>query len=175
MHLHYDGELTIEAPQEKVWAFINNPGQVGHCLPDLQELNVKDDRHFDAVVRIGVGPVRGRFKMEVELQPEEAPRRGGLRLRGSGMGSGLQLTARIELEPAGEGATRFRWGADADVSGPLATVGGRLLDNQARKITEQLFATIRANLEDQAGSASTGTGGAGGGAESGGSGNGGAT
>lgn len=164
MHLHYEGELTIQAPQEEVWAFINDPARVGRCLPDLQELNPKDERHFDAVVRIGVGPVRGRFRMEVELLPEEAPRRGGLRLRGSGMGSGLQLQARMELEPAGDGSTLFRWEADADVSGPLATVGGRLLDNQARKVTEQLFASIRATLEGNAGAGPAGPGGAGGGA-----------
>ena len=164
LHLHYDGELTIAAPQEKVWEFINDPARVGRCLPDLQQLDTKDERHFDAVVRIGVGPVRGRFRMEVELQPEEAPRRGGLRLRGSGMGSGLQLQARIELEPAGDGTTRFRWEAEADVSGPLATVGGRLLDNQARKVTEQLFASIRANLENGARTGAAGSSAAGEGA-----------
>jgi carbon monoxide dehydrogenase subunit G len=145
MKLQMQGSEHIRALPEAVRRFVTDPAQVGRCLPDLQELDVVDHRRLVAFVRVGVGPVRGRFKLEVDLGGEGE----GLtmRLKGSGMGSGLQMQSRMRLTPAGEGTTVLDWDAEAAVSGPLASVGGRLLDAQARKTTQQLFDAIRRNLE----------------------------
>ena len=44
------------------------PQKVGHCLPDVVDVTVHDPTHFDAVVKVGVGPVRGKFKFKFELR-----------------------------------------------------------------------------------------------------------
>lgn len=146
MRLKYEGELAIEAPQSEVWEFVTTPERVGRCLPDLQELHVQDRHRFEATVRVGVGPVRGPFRLQVELSEQEPGAAASLRIRGSGMGSGLELASSIALSPDGERATRMRWSAEGAVFGPLATVGGRILDAQARKTIEQLFDNIRRAL-----------------------------
>jgi len=144
MNLKIDGTEHIAVPAAAVWRFVSDPGSVGRCLPDLQELQVVDPQHLIAFVKIGVGPVRGRFKMEMALAPGDGEL--GLRLKGSGLGSGLQMKAQLRLAGAAAG-TDLHWTAEASVSGPLASVGGRLLDAQAKKTVQQLFANIRHSLE----------------------------
>ncbi len=145
MKLQMSGTERIAATRDAVWHFVTDPAQVGRCLPDLQELQVVDGQHLTALVKIGVGPIKGRFKMEVALDPGADAL--DLRLKGSGMGSGLQMSSQLRLTAAGAGATELQWQAEAAVSGPLASVGGRLLDAQAKKTTLQLFENIRQNLE----------------------------
>ncbi len=45
-----------------------------------------------------------------------------------------------------ETETALKWNAEAEVRGPLAAVGGRVLDAQARKVIEQAFAKVRVRL-----------------------------
>lgn len=146
VNLNFQGIEPVRTAPATARAFVLDPQRVGRCLPDLQELQVADSRHFVAYVKVGVGPVRGRFRLDVELDPGDGSDGAGLSLTGSGMGSGLSLTSRLRFEPS-EQDTNLVWEARAAVSGPLATVGGRLLEGQARKVIEQLFRSIRQELE----------------------------
>lgn len=141
------GVEQIQAGMSAVSRFVIDPSQVGKCLPDLQELTVTDPQHFTAFVKIGIGPIRGRFKMEVELQPLADGGEMAMKLKGSGMGNGLAMNSVIKLVAAAADRTELHWSAEASVSGPLAGVGGRLLEGQAKKTTEALFANIRQALE----------------------------
>jgi len=62
-------------------------------VPELIEGTVRDSSHFEAVVRVGVGPVRGRFTFKFELQPDPATRRMQMRISGGGFGSAVDMTA----------------------------------------------------------------------------------
>lgn len=145
MKLQLSGTEQITAPGAAVRTFLLSPEQVGRCMPDLQELRVPDERHAVAIVKLGLGPIRGTFKLEVELPPADGDEI-HLKMKGSGMGNGLTLTAVMRTSETGPGATELAWSADAAVSGPLAGLGGRLLEGQARKTTELLFANIRQAL-----------------------------
>ena len=87
MNLQYTGEEKIPAGLDTVWAFVTDPEKVGHCFPDVIDVSVQDSTHFDAVVKVGVGPVRGKFKMKVELLPASSKRRIDMKMSGSGFGS----------------------------------------------------------------------------------------
>jgi carbon monoxide dehydrogenase subunit G len=144
--LQYDGEEQIPADPATVWAFVNDPDKVGHCLPDLLTLTVHDPKHFDAVVKVGVGPVRGKFTFKFELQPDEAARRMNMKITGGGFGSAIDLTAGANIT-AGEGpGTMLRWDGSAVMRGPVAAIGGRVLDGQAKKLITQTFANVREQL-----------------------------
>lgn len=147
MKMQLNGVEKISAAKATVRGFVLDPNRVGACLPDLQELQVADERHMTALVKIGIGPIRGKFKMEVELNPLAGGDEITMSLKGSGMGNGLTMSSAMRLVETGAGTTELHWSADAAVSGPLVGVGGRLLEGQAKKTTEQLFANIQRQLE----------------------------
>jgi carbon monoxide dehydrogenase subunit G len=146
MNLHYSGEETITAGAEAVWSFVTDPGKVGHCFPDVIEVTVHDATHLEAIVRVGVGPVRGKFKLKVELMPDSVRRRIGMKVSGGGFGSAIDLTAGADVVAAGAGTTLLKWDGEAIARGPVATVGGRVLEAQAKKLIEQAFANVRQAL-----------------------------
>jgi uncharacterized protein len=147
VNLQYSGQEQIPADQPTVWTFVNDPEQIGHCLPELVELTVHDPTHFDAVVRVGVGPVRGKFKFKFELQPDEPAKRMNMKIAGGGLGSAVDLTAGADVLPAADtGGTILNWSGTAVMRGPVAAVGGRVLDAQAQKLIAQTFGNVRERL-----------------------------
>jgi|GEM_PF-479175 len=148
MRIQMSGVEHVSVAPEQAFAFVTDPNRVGRCMPDLDELQVSDSRHFVAVVKVGVGPVRGRLKIEAEMKTDDA-RLGDLDLtaKGSGMGSGMVLTSHMHIEPTGGGGAELQWSAETSVSGPLASVGGRLLEGQAKKKTQAMFDAIRQALQ----------------------------
>lgn len=146
MNLEYSGEEKIPASHAIVWAFVTDPEKVGRCLPDVLDVTVQDLTHFEAVVKVGVGPVRGRFKVKVELVPDSSGRRLDMKISGGGFGSAVDLTAGADIEDAGDGTTTLTWSGQAVARGPIAAVGGRVLDAQAQKLIGQSFANVRQQL-----------------------------
>ena len=146
MKLQYNGQERITAGVDQVWAFVNDPEKVGRCLPDVIDVTVQDPTHFDALVAVGVGPVRGRFKFKFELQPDAASRRMNMKISGGGLGSALDLTAGADIVAADPSTTLLNWSGEAVMRGPVAAIGGRVLDAQAQKLITQTFANVRSKV-----------------------------
>jgi carbon monoxide dehydrogenase subunit G len=146
VNLQYSGEELIAADKAAVWRAITDPAWVGRCIPEVVDVTVHDPTHFDAVAKVGVGPVRGNFKFRFELVPSAAGDRMDLKINGGGFGSAIDLTAGAEVVDAGGGQTRLNWSGQAVARGPVAAVGGRVLDAQAQKLISQTFANVRERL-----------------------------
>jgi carbon monoxide dehydrogenase subunit G len=147
--LQYNGQERIAAGLEAVWAFVNDPDKVGHCLPDVIDVTVHDPMHFDAVVAVGVGPVRGRFRFKFELQPDASAHRMNMAITGGGLGSAFDLTAGADIVAIDPSTTMLNWRGEAVMRGPVAAIGGRVLDAQAQKLITQTFANVRRNVTGQ--------------------------
>jgi carbon monoxide dehydrogenase subunit G len=115
-------------------------------MPEVKEVTVQDPTHVDTIVQVAVGPVRGKFKLKVELLPNPSNRRIDMKISGGGFGSAVDLTAGADVVDAGNGTTLLKWSGQAVARGPVAAVGGRVLDAQARKLIEQAFANVRQQL-----------------------------
>jgi carbon monoxide dehydrogenase subunit G len=144
--LQYTGEEKIPVGLDTVWAFVTDPGKVGRCFPELVDVTVQDSTHVQAVVKVGVGPVRGNFKLKVELLPDPSKRRLDMKMSGGGFGSTVDLTAGADLVDAGDGTTLLKWSGQAEARGPIAAVGGRVLDAQAKKLITEAFGNVRQQL-----------------------------
>ncbi|MDQ7843707.1 MAG: carbon monoxide dehydrogenase subunit G [Armatimonadota bacterium] len=147
MPLHYEGMLAIRAGRRQVWGFLVDPHRVSRCLPDVQSLDVLGEGRFRAVVRVGVAFIRGNFTFEVTMRDLQEPAHAVIAGRGSGLGSGVDVTSTVDLADGEGGVTELRWTADVVVSGPLATVGARLLDSTVERKTAELFECVKAQLE----------------------------
>jgi carbon monoxide dehydrogenase subunit G len=142
----YQGDFVLDLPRSSVWAFVTDPHRVGPCIPDLLQLDVESETRFLAVVRVGVGPVRGKFNLQTEMTVTEPEVSAELSISGGGMGSRVDLKAQVALSDTENGGTKLSWRCDAAISGPIASLGGRLIDNEAKKITEKMFANLREAL-----------------------------
>jgi carbon monoxide dehydrogenase subunit G len=146
VNLQNSGEEKIPASLDAVWIFVNDPEKVGHCFPDVVDVTVQDPTHLEATVKVGVGPVRGKFTLKVELLPDASKRHLDMKMSGGGFGSTVDLTAGADLVDAGDGTTLLKWSGQAEARGPIAAVGGRVLDAQTRKLVEQAFGNVRRQL-----------------------------
>jgi carbon monoxide dehydrogenase subunit G len=144
--MHFAGTLTINQARAQVWAFLTDPKAVGNCVPDLEHLEVTEEGHFRAVVRAGIGPVRGKFAFDVTWQDLNEPSHARMTARGKTMGSAVTVDSSMDLTEVDDG-TALAWSADVVVHGMIASVGARLLEGFAEKQTQQFFACIRSKLE----------------------------
>ena len=145
--MRFQGDVTIEAPRQRAWEFLTDPHQVTQCAPDVRSLDVQDDQRFTVVVRAGVGPVKGTFTFAVTWLEREAPERARVQARGKIPGSAVDMMTEMTLTETGDAQTVLHWEADVSVKGVIASVGGRLIQGAADKITQQLFACIKSKLE----------------------------
>lgn len=151
MKLSYSGQEKVQAAPAMVWAFVQDPARVAACLPDVQDIKVIDASHLEATVNVGVGMVRGKFKFNIEVQPDQEAGRVNVNVKGGGLGSVIDMTAGANVVDNGDGTTTLDWNGDASMRGPVATVGGRMLDVQAQKLIQQTFQNMSANIGSSAG------------------------
>jgi uncharacterized protein len=144
--LAFKGQEIVPTSKEKVWAFINDPAKVASCLPDVIDSKVNDPHNFDATVKVAVGPVSGKFAFKITLTPSADQNHMDLKISGGGFGSVVDLLAGADVKDKGDGTTSLDYSATASMRGPVATVGGRVLDAQAKRIISTTFANIKAKL-----------------------------
>ena len=146
--MHFEGSVPINAPRDKVWAFVIDPEQVGQCGPGVEKIEVVDETHFKATAKVGIGFISARFNVNMEFAERDAPDRALIKAHGQAPGSAVDAVAEMRLSdgPA-PGSTVMDWKADVNLSGTLASVGARLIEGTANKMIGQTFDCMRAKLE----------------------------
>jgi len=141
------GECIIGAPREVVWAAINRVDLLRLSIPGCLELNEDDDGRMSAIVKLKIGVLTAKFKGFVHLEDVSAPHSYTIVGQGDGGVAGfVRGSSRVTLEQVSPSVTKLSFVADALVGGKLASVGGRLLDATARKLTNQFFENFRTAL-----------------------------
>jgi 2-furoyl-CoA dehydrogenase large subunit len=138
------GTAAVGAPPEKVWAMLLDPDTLKTVIPGCERVDKMSDTHFRAEVTLGIGPVTGRYRADVQLSDLDPPRAvtlGGAAEGALGFGGG---EGRITLEPDGNGGTTMHYAYDAAIGGKVASIGGRLLDGATRVIIGRFFAALAA-------------------------------
>jgi len=139
MKLEFSGSPAIAAPRERVWERLMDPHFVAQSAPGVESVESVDPTHFKVISGFGVGSIRVRFTMDVELFDIEAGKSAKMRVRGKAPGSAIDVVSKLQVDDAGSGGTQLNWSATSEVSGTVASVGARLMEGTARKLTEQFW------------------------------------
>lgn len=146
MNLRWNGRERIAVPKATVWAFVNDPAKFASCLPEVRETKVIDAHNLEATVGVAVGPLRGKLKFKIALQPRADGSHLDIKIAGGGLGSSLDLHAGADLTDDGGEATILEWQATAAMRGPIAAMGGRTVDSQAERVIGETFANVKKRL-----------------------------
>jgi len=139
MKLEFSGSPAIAAPRERVWERLMDPHFVAQSAPGVESVQAIDPTHFKVISGFGVGSIRVRFTMDVELYDIMDGRSAKMRVRGKAPGSAIDVVSNLQVDDAGSGNTQLKWSATSEVSGTVASVGARLMEGTARKLTEQFW------------------------------------
>jgi uncharacterized protein len=154
MAMTMQGEVTLPADRERVWAALNDPEVLKACIPGVQELEKLSDTAFRATAKVAIGPVKATFKGGVNLSDLEPPH--AYRISGEGQGGVAGFAkggARIRLEEV-EGMTKLAYDVEAQVGGKIAQLGGRLINGVAKKYADEFFANFARHMSPTQGEGS---------------------
>lgn len=151
--MRFEGTFDVDAPRDRVWAFVTDAQKVSRCAPDVESVQVVDPTHMKVVARPGIGPVRSTFALDVEFIEVRSPEHAVVRVRGQAPGSAVEMSNILDLAELGAGGTTVHWTSDVIVSGKIASVGARLLQSAAGNITRQVFSCMKDELEGPTGTA----------------------
>ncbi|MBA2383317.1 MAG: SRPBCC family protein [Actinobacteria bacterium] len=139
-----EGTKELAAPRDVVWRVLNDPEQMAGLMPGVEGFDVKDDRNWQAKVKIPLG--LGGLRMTVDFQKleEREPEFAVLKAKGNGVGAIMNMQTQFHLAEAGEG-TSMRWEADVKIAGPVGAMGQRVL----QPIVNQQVGNVLAALEQR--------------------------
>src|SRR6266480_2087635 len=118
--MEFSGTQTIEAPIEKVWAYLLDVNKVAACAPGFQSLEELGDEHWKAVVSAGVGAIKAKFMFDVTRPEMHEPEHMVVKGRGKAPGSAVELSGDMNLTALDDEQTRMDWQANVVVSGTIA-------------------------------------------------------
>jgi uncharacterized protein len=120
------GERSFAAPREQVWVVLNDPAAMAKSIPGVDSFDVRDDRHWQAKVKIPLSLGMLQMTMNMEKKEEREPEFASLAIKGTGVGAILNMTTTFTLDEAG-GGTRMAWEADVRIAGPVGSMGQHVL------------------------------------------------
>jgi carbon monoxide dehydrogenase subunit G len=144
--MRFQGDVVIEAPRERAWAFLTDARQIACCAPEVESLTIVDERRFLVGVRAGVGPIKGTFTFAVMWHERQAPERARVQARGKIPASTVELMTVMTLSELGEGRTLLHWESDVQISGLLAGLSRPLIESAADVVLQRVFACVNAKL-----------------------------
>ncbi len=145
--MKFAGTVEINAPRERVWAFLMDPNRVGPCGPGVESVEVIDDTHYKAKAKVGIGFISATFAVDLVIEEMQPPNRAVIKANGQAPGSAVYATATMTLKDGSDKATVMDWAAYILIGGTIATVGARLIEGTAEKLIAQTFECIRTTLE----------------------------
>ncbi len=136
------GEFRIPAPQDEVWAALNDPEVLAQAIPGAESVEKTSETEFSAIAKAKVGPVSAKFKGNVVLSEIDAPN--GYKISGEGSGGAAGFakgSATVRLTADGD-ETILTYEVHATVGGKLAQVGQRFIDSTAKKMADEFFTSF---------------------------------
>lgn len=152
MQLTFAGSPDVAAPRETVWARLLDPSAVAASAPGVESVEALDPSRYRVVCAFGVGSIKARFTLHVQLSDLAPPESARMRAHGTAPGSVVDVQTGVRLEPLGEGQIRLHWIAEATIGGTIASVGARLFEGTARRIMDRFWQDFAARAASPAGS-----------------------
>ena len=144
-----EGTRDIPAPRDRVWAAFLDPAVLSKAIPGCDALEEIGTGEYRAVMKIGVGAIKGTFEGKVRLSDLEPPNRYRMAVEGKGGPGFVRGEAVMSLSDADDG-TRVTYDADVQVGGLIASVGQRMLGGVSKMMLDQFFGRMTEILSPQA-------------------------
>jgi uncharacterized protein len=143
--MKFSGELTVQAPRERVYKAVRDARFFASCVEGVSGLEEIGPDSYAAVFETKVAYMKFKFKVTVEVVRADAPREIEAKVEGAPLGivGRLTATSRTTLTEAGDN-TRIDYAVDAALTGKLGSLGQPVLRAKAKEMERQFAARLAA-------------------------------
>ena len=133
------GNFEINAARALVWQQISNPALMAACIPGCESIEQIDAVTYQAVVAVGVGVVKAKFNLQIEVIEETPPKQVLSRTRGleGKRTSTLNAENRVWLTELEDGKTRVHYESEVSITGRLGKFGLGIMRKHVDKMSAQ--------------------------------------
>ncbi len=148
--MNFKGTVKINAPREKVWAFLTDPTALSDCAPGLESLEILEpNQKFRATASVGFGAVKAKFVTDATWMDMQAPDSARMKIHGKAPGRVVDGTSEMVLRDGERpGETVLDWSSDVTIIGTIASMAARLMGSVTQKITDSFFENVRKKIEE---------------------------
>jgi carbon monoxide dehydrogenase subunit G len=136
-----EGSYEVPAPRQKVWDSFLDPDKLRQAIPGCEKLEALGNDEYKAIMKVGVGGVKGTFEGKVRISDKNPPESYKMAVEGSGGPGFLRGETVITLSEIPTG-TRVSYTADLQVGGLIASVGQRMLGGVAKMMADKFFSKM---------------------------------
>lgn len=144
------GDVTLNAPADRVWAALNDPEVLVRTIPGCRELELVGEDAYKMTIMAGVASIKGLYSGDVSMLDKCPPDSYRLKASGAGAPGTVSADVRVMLVAEADGTTRLTYDADAVVGGMVGGVGQRMLTSVAKKTAREFFNAVSEVLEGTA-------------------------
>ncbi len=144
--------FAVEAPLEHVWDCIRDPAFVAPCVPGCQDVEDIGDGAYRAAVKVGIGPIKTVFYLDIQVAEERPPGFARIDTRGQEGTNASRLKAKSELTLSANdmGGTNVYYQSDVQVTGRLVKFGLGIMKKKAAALGAEFAENFRTAAEAKA-------------------------
>jgi len=140
-----DATYELHAPRERVYAALVEPEILRRAIPGCESLEKIGDNTFTAILKAGVGSIKGTFKGEVRLEDMRPPEHYRIVVEGKGAVGFAKGSADFDLDQ-NNGGTMIRYSGEMQTGGTIAAVGQRMIQGAAKMMAAKFFAALEGEV-----------------------------
>ncbi len=150
--LQGEGSVVVPGTPAEIWLALLDPERLKSTIPGCRSVQSVGANKFVADVLLGVGPIKGKFRADVQLSNMDEARHTAIGGQLSGPLGTAEGSGDVWLSAADDGA-QIRYTYRVNVGGKVASVGGRMLQRAAQLIIGQFFERLAQSTQGPDGSA----------------------
>lgn len=149
MKVEIDKVFVIDGPSSNAWTFLQDIPGVAGCMPGAEITEQVDDSNYKGKVKVKVGPATMAFKGTISVQGIDTDKR-ELKMQGKGQdvkgASSATMNLTASVRDTDDGKSEVVGVATVSVTGKMASMGGRMMNQVADRILDQFGANFVNNV-----------------------------
>jgi len=146
-HLHLNGSYTFKADKQAVYTMMMSKDALAHCLPGCENMEEIGEDAYRATLKIGIAGIKGTYTCTITTTEKVPLETWTLTIEGQAKTGNVKGVGRFTLTAADEG-TEVSYDGDADIMGPLAGIGQRMMAPASRTIIGKFFECMSGQLPE---------------------------
>jgi carbon monoxide dehydrogenase subunit G len=144
MPVTVEREFSVNAPAKDVWELLNNPQELGKCVPSCEGVIVLSPTEWRWKVKFAVGIISRRVEARAHLIQIEPPT--NITIKIESMDGELAAQLAIEVQEKDTSSSQVKFSANVDARGSFQWVVNQIVKSQLDKLISEFAKNVSTKL-----------------------------